>query len=446
MSKQTGPQFTPERLKPALEFIESYWRKLEKFSPHDDGTLVGLPRPYFVPSIDVGAGHQFEEMYYWDTYFTAQGFLGTDREHLIKGLVDNLLAMQDRFGIIPNSGRMYHTAHSQPPFLTSFIMQVYEIDRNKRWLEHAMNLAKEEYRSVWMGTTHPNWRQVYSGLSRLYDMNVVDDLAELESGWDMTTRFMRKALSFLPVDLNALLYKYEKDFEKSSKILGEVEEASEWKKRAMARKAAMMKCMWDEDEEFYFDYNFMSGKHSPVWSLAGFYPMWAGMDSADTAAKVVAHLDKFEFEGGLVTTAAKPDVPRPLPTQWAYPNGWAPLHLLVVEALERYGYHVDAERIARKWLNANLVMFEQTGNFLEKYNMVDIKKQPAEGVYPTHIGFGWTNAVFIRFCQLFLKAEEIPEIELEPYTVPLKELVKNPRQTLRRVGVRLNSAVPRRLS
>ena len=107
---------------------------------------------------------------------------------------------------------------------------------------------------------------------------------------------------------------------------------------------------------------------------------------------------------------------------------------------------MDAERIARKWLNSNLVMFEQTGNFLEKYNMVEIKKQPAEGVYPTHIGFGWTNAVFIRFCQLFLKAEEIPEIEMEPYTVPLKELVKNPRQTLRRVGVKLNSAVPRRLS
>src|SRR5258708_1964539 len=170
MTKELGPQFSPERLKPALEFIESYWRKLEKFSPHDDGTLVGLPRPYFVPSIDVGAGHQFEEMYYWDSYFTAQGFLGTDREHLIKGLVDNLLAMQDRFGIIRKPGRMYDTAPPQPRFLTSFIMQVYQIDRNKRWLEHAMNLAKEEYRSVWMGTTHPNWRQVYSGLSRLYDM------------------------------------------------------------------------------------------------------------------------------------------------------------------------------------------------------------------------------------------------------------------------------------
>jgi alpha,alpha-trehalase len=446
MTNELGPQFAAERLKRALEFIEGYWRKLEKYSPHDDGTLVGLPKPYFVPSLDTGSGHQFEEMYYWDSYFTAQGFLGTDREHLIKGLVDNLLNLQERFGIIPNSGRTYHTAHSQPPFLTSFIMLVYRIEKNKRWLEQAMNIAKEEYRSVWMGTTHPNWRQVYSGLSRLYDINVVDDLAEIESGWDMTTRFGRKALSFLPVDLNALLFKYERDFEEAARILGEPEEAQEWKKRSLARKAVMSKCMWDDESGFYFDYNYMAGKRGPVYSLAGFYPMWAGMHDTEVAAKLVANLEKFEYEGGLATTAEKPHVEEPLPAQWSHPNGWAPLHLIVVEALQRYGYHVAAERIARKWLHANLVRFEETGNFYEKYNVVRIHDKPKEGVYPTHIGFGWTNAVFIRFCQLFLRADELPEVNTEAYTIPLRELVKNPRQTLRRVGVKINSTVPKRFS
>jgi alpha,alpha-trehalase len=214
----------------------------------------------------------------------------------------------------------------------------------------------------------------------------------------------------------------------------------------LARKGAIEKYMWDEEREFYFDYNFMSGKPGPVYSLAGYYTMWVGMDDADVAAKLVRHMDKFEFAGGLSTTAEKPDVARPLPTQWAYPNGWAPLHLIVVEALQKYGYHVAAERIARKWVNANLVRFEQTGNFYEKYNVVDIDAPPKEGLYPTHIGFGWTNSVFIRFCQLFLRAEELPEVDMESYSVPLRELVKNPRQTLRKVGVKLNQAVPKRLS
>src|SRR5580700_7220556 len=99
-NSQLGPQFSPQRLKPALEYIDAYWKKLERFRPHDDGTLVGLPNPYFVPSFDTGKGHQFEEIYYWDSYFQAQGLLGTEREYLIKGIVEDLLALQQRFGII----------------------------------------------------------------------------------------------------------------------------------------------------------------------------------------------------------------------------------------------------------------------------------------------------------------------------------------------------------
>jgi alpha,alpha-trehalase len=185
-----------------------------------------------------------------------------------------------------------------------------------------------------------------------------------------------------------------------------------------------------------------------VWSLAAFYPMWAGMDDAKTVKRIMANLDKFEHEGGLVTTAKEPEVSSPLPTQWSYPNGWAPLHLLATEGMERYDYHVDAERIARKWLNANLVWFEEHGEFLEKYNMVDIHQPPKVGVYPTHPGFGWTNALFERFSQRYLGSEELPEIErIAPQAVsPLGELVRNPRKTLRKVGVKLNINPAKRLT
>lgn len=441
-----GPQFTPARLAPALGYIDRYWKKLEKFNPHDDGTLVGLPRPYFVPSLSNDTGFQFEEMYYWDTFFIGQGFMGTEREYMLKGLVEDLMIMMERFNIIPNSGRTYHTAHSQPPFLSTFIMQVYKIEKNKRWLEQSMSVAKNEYRTVWMGSSHPNWRQVFSGLSRHYDINVLDDLAELESGWDMNTRFERKALSYLPVDLNALLYKYERDFEEAATILGEKDEAAEWAKRALARRGMMQRYLWDEERGVYFDYNFMTGKRGPVYSLATFYPMWAGMDDIDTAARIMQNLDKFEYEGGLVTSAKKPYMNFPMPTQWAYPNGWAPLHLIAIEAMERYGYHTAAERLARKWINANLVQFEATGEFYEKYNVVNLREEPLEGVYPSQTGFGWTNAVFVRLCQKYLRPDEVPYVAPRVSQAPLKELVKDPRKTLRRVGVKLTKAVPKRLT
>ena len=405
---QLGPQFTPLQTVPAMDFIESYWKQLERFKPHDDGTLVGVPRPYFVPSAANETGFAFEEIYYWDTYFMARGFIGTSRQRLIKGLADDLISMMKRYHVIPNAGRTYFTSRSQPPFLSSFILEVYALEHDKRWLERSMDVAKEEYRTVWMGTAQPNWRQVFNGLSRYYDINVLDDLAEAESGWDMTTRFNRECLSYIPVDLNALLYKYETDFAATAMILGEKEEAGEWKKRAARRKAMMQKYLWNEEKGFYFDYNFMTGCQSEVWSLAGFYPMWAGMDDAGTASRIFLHLDRFEELGGLTTTA-KQRLPRnSFPTQWAYPNGWAPLQLIVTEGLEHYGYHTAAERVARKWLRSNLTKFEQSGRFYEKYNVIDPAGEPSPGVYPSQTGFGWTNAVFYHFVKRYLSAGEYP--------------------------------------
>ena len=405
---QLGPQFTPSQTGPAFTYIDAYWRRLERYHPHDDGTLVGVPKPYFVPSAANGSGFAFEELYYWDTYFMARGLVGTARQKLIKGLAEDLISLMERYHVIPNAGRTYFTSRSQPPFLSSLILEVYELERDRKWLSRAIDVAKDEYRTVWMGTAQPNWRQVFHGLSRYYDINVLDDLAEAESGWDMTTRFNRECLSYIPVDLNALLYKYETDFATAALVLGEPREAVEWQKRAARRKAMMRKYLWNEEKGFYFDYNFMTGKQSEIWSLAGFYPMWAGMDGHAAAARVYGNLHRFEALGGLATTT-KQRLPRStFPVQWAYPNGWAPLQLIATEGLERAGYHTAAERIARKWLRSNLIKFEQTGEFFEKYNVIEPAGEPSPGVYPSQSGFGWTNAVFMALARCYLRPEECP--------------------------------------
>lgn len=94
-----------------------------------------------------------------------------------------------------------------------------------------------------------------------------------------------------------------------------------------------------------------------------------------------------------------------MPAQWAYPNGWAPLHFVTIKGLQRYGYHQDARRIAMKWLRTNLDWYKKHGVFLEKYNVVQPGKPPAKGVYPSQTGFGWTNAVFERLCREFIDTQ-----------------------------------------
>ena len=399
-------QITPESVAAARAYIKKYWPKLTRYHPRDDDTLLGLPKPYLVPAFEQGHEFDFNELYYWDSYFMVQGILDTEHKELVLGILDDLLSMFERFGIIPNASRTYLMGRSQPPLLTSFILDIhraYKLD--KRQLDRAVKIAKKEYETVWMGETKPNARRVYKGLSRYYDINYVNDLAEAESGWDMTPRFGHHCLDYLPVCLNSLLYKYETDFAELAVHLGEKAEGRKWKRAAEKRQETMNELMWSEMKGSFYDYNFIKKSRSGTNSLAAFYPMWAGLATQRQAQRLVGNLRRFEQRGGLSTTDAMTFgrlVPGAQPMQWAYPNGWAPLHFLVVKGLQRYGYDNDARRIALKWLNTNLTWFNKHGVFLEKYNVVQPDKPPAKGLYPSQTGFGWTNSVFEAFCQEFI--------------------------------------------
>jgi alpha,alpha-trehalase len=395
----------------ARHYIAHYWKRLERFHPKDDETLFGLPKPYLVPAYEEGHSFDFNELYYWDSYFMVQGLLDEDHKKLVMGILEDLVYLQKRLKIVPNASRTYLTGRSQPPLLTSFIFDVYDTYKlDKKWLATNIEVAQNEYYNVWMGVSKPNERQIFRGLSRYYDINYLHDLAEAESGWDMTPRFGRKALNYLPVDLNALLYKYETDFARAATIAGDEEAAESWLARAKSRQETMDELMWSPSRDFYYDYDFARQRRGSVSSLAGFYPMWAGMVTQEQAARLVRALKKFEEKGGLATTDQQFNQRLPgqipgtgnTPTQWAYPNGWAPLHFIIIRALQRYGYDDDAKRIATKWLRTNLAWFNKEGVFLEKYNVVNPDKPPMKGVYPSQTGFGWTNAVFERLCQEFV--------------------------------------------
>lgn len=405
-----GKELTADDVREAREYIAQYWTQVERFHPKDDESLLGLPKPYLVPSFTVKTGFDYNELYYWDSYFMVQGLLDDEHMELVMGILENLMTLFKRFKVIPNASRTYLTGRSQPPLLTSFIFDLYQrYDRNDAWLKSSMDLARKEYETVWMGTKKPNERNVYKGLSRYYDINYLHDLAEAESGWDMTPRFERRALNFLPVDLNALLYKYETDFARAARISGQKKDAAFWDDAADQRRKVMDELMWDRVRGLYYDYNYVKGKRGVTSSLASYFPMWAGMVSDRQAAVMVRSLRRFEQKGGLATTDALPlgqFMLGSMPTQWAYPNGWAPLHFIVIQGLERYGYHEDARRIAMKWLNTNLQWFNANHTFLEKYNVVSPEKPPLKGLYPSQTGFGWSNAIFERLCRDYVDHTE----------------------------------------
>jgi alpha,alpha-trehalase len=216
-----------------------------------------------------------------------------------------------------------------------------------------------------------------------------------ESGFDISFRFGpygADAHHYAPVCLNSLLYKTETDLETMSKLLGDKLGATQWHHRAEKRKKIIRTLLWNRKRGLFFDYDFQQKKLSSYEYATTFYPLWAGLATPAQARSVAQNLKVFEQKGGLAMSTQETGV------QWDYPYGWAPIQLLAVEGLRRYGYNEDADRISCKFLSMVLDNFVRDGNIREKYNVVSDSSnvQLREGYRDNIVGFGWTNGVFLE--------------------------------------------------
>src|SRR5579871_5913649 len=87
----------------ALTYIKNFWPKLIRDHPAGDETLLELPHPYLVPAHEDGHEFDFNEMYYWDSYFMVQGMLDREHQQLVTGILDNLITMFRHYKVIPNA-------------------------------------------------------------------------------------------------------------------------------------------------------------------------------------------------------------------------------------------------------------------------------------------------------------------------------------------------------
>jgi len=126
--------------------------------------LLYLEHSYVVP------GGRFNEMYGWDSYFIIRGLLENGRIDLARGMVENFFFEIEHYGTVLNANRTYYLTRSQPPFLTSMILAVYEARKgtgreDRSWLEKAYRYAEKDYQ-LWNREPHLTGA---TGLSRYYD-------------------------------------------------------------------------------------------------------------------------------------------------------------------------------------------------------------------------------------------------------------------------------------
>jgi alpha,alpha-trehalase len=397
-----------------------------------DKTLKGLP--FVVP------GGRFNELYGWDSYMESLGLAADGKVHLAKSMVIHFCFCIEHYGKILNANRSYYLCRSQPPFLTDMALRVYELIKHEEgaldFLRLAILAAIKEYHTVWMA--EPRLDTV-TGLSRYrpeglgvppeteathfehilepyakkhgvsfkefvdgynsgaiiepeLDEYFLHDRAVRESGHDTTYRLEKVCANLATIDLNSLLYKYEKDiatairinFKDSLKVPtefrvgnmepGHIESSSIWDRRAKRRKAAIDKYLWNAKKGMYFDYNTVTKKQQTYVSATMFWALWAGVASTPQATSLVVNaLPELEAQGGLLSGTEESRGPISIDRpnrQWDYPYGWAPQQILAWTGLIRYGYQEEAERLAYKWLYMMTRAFvDFNGVVVEKYDV-----------------------------------------------------------------------------
>lgn len=110
---------------------------------------------------------------------------------------------------------------------------------------------------------------------------------------------------------------------------------------------------WDEKDGFYYDRNEKTGKPIRLKSVAGFFPLWAGVAPPERAARLVHEhlLNPKEFWLNYpVATYAKtePDFyegTRKGECNWRG-NAWIPANYMIFHGLMRYGYDDAAKKLA----------------------------------------------------------------------------------------------------
>ncbi|GCE99655.1 alpha,alpha-trehalase nth1 [Zygosaccharomyces mellis] len=455
---------TPEYVKSLNETPGLLALAMEEHVNPSSGELTLVGYPYAVP------GGRFNEFYGWDSYMIALGLLEGGKTHVARGMVEHFIFEIEHYGKTLNANRTYYLCRSQPPFLTDMALQVFKKLGGKSnpdaidFLQRACQAAIKEYKTVW---AHSPRLDAETGLScyhpvglgippeteedhfdslldpyykkynasreefvRMYnegeirepklDEFFMHDRAVRESGHDTTYRFEGVCAHLATIDLNSLLYKYEKDIaDIIEQFFGDeyhdtwddlITDSQYWRNLAQKRKSVVTKCMWDEETGFFFDYNTKTKQKRSYESATTLWALWAGLATEDQAKVIVEKaLPRLEVLGGIVACTERSrgplSVKRP-PRQWDFPYGWAPHQILAWHGLSKYGFLSTATRLAYRWLYIMTKAFvDYNGIVVEKYDVTkgtdphrvnaEYGNQGADFKGVAKEGFGWVNASYV---------------------------------------------------
>lgn len=175
--------------------------------------------------------------------------------------------------------------------------------------------------------------------------------------------------------------------------LGKTKEQNEYQQHAQELTKLINDVFWDEKDGFYYDRNEKTGKKIRVKSVAGFFPLWAGVATPAQARRLVReHLfnEKEFWLAYPVATYAKtePDFYEGTTKgecNWRG-NSWIPSNYMIFHGLIKYGYDKEARELADRTYKMVLDMNPVTREYYDS--------ETGQG-YGMNPFWGWSSLGYI---------------------------------------------------
>ncbi|KAJ7258778.1 Six-hairpin glycosidase-like protein [Mycena haematopus] len=381
---------TDPLLKAFAQTVHGFWTQLVRGTNSStlcdgikcESTLIPLNHTFVVP------GGRFREQYYWDSFWIVEGLLESQLYSVANATIQNFMDEIERFGFIPNGGRIYYLNRSQPPLFIQMLARYVAASNDTSILTRALPLAEREL-DFWqtkrtVNVTSPFTQKTHAMAqysagntaprpeSYLQDYTTIHDPAQpvlnasaaaalyaelasgAETGWDYSSRWLTATLAenftatetaltlglralnvkgVVPVDLNSILYK--------NRILmaqlygSNATAAARHTAAAAAIKEGVLDLCWNATKLAFYDFNLLSNKRNEVFSAATFYPFWSGIFPPEVLANATnafgafsaLHMVLNRFNGTMPVTFIETGL------QWDAPNAWPPHQYIALEAL-----------------------------------------------------------------------------------------------------------------
>lgn len=280
-------------------------------------------------------------------------------------MLENFVSVVERFGFIPNGGRIYYSGRSQPPLLIPMVKEYLDATGDVQFIHDNIAVLEQEF-EYWMNNhmvevkghllavfgdkssgPRPESYAEDVETSAAFKTNDAKEehyselKAAAESGMDFSSRWFisngtnagtladLKCRSIVPVDLNAELFWDAKLLAEFFLLTNNVEKSAVYEKKAQELYLAVQAVLWDEGVGAWLDYDLINDKRRDYFVPTNLAPLWTNCfnqaDKANLTKKVLAYiknngLDK--YPGGVPNTLTLSG------EQWDYPNVWPPMQVI----------------------------------------------------------------------------------------------------------------------